>query len=210
MRFTTTAIALLLLLAAAPVMAQDRPVDWTLWGTFADIQGDNDLGDGFTMEADSGMGLGLSANFFITERFSTEIAIFTIDTEAEMEFGDTEEFGYDLGNVDIIPVTLGLQYHFVSGSRWDPYIGAGAAWISASDLESDDLDTLGIGTVELDDETTWFANLGLGYRFGEQVGIAFDVRYMPYEPTSTSKATGATEELELSPLMASLGIRVRF
>lgn len=210
MRFTTTAFTLLLLLVAAPVLAQDRPVDWTLWGTFADIQGDNELGDGFTLDADSGLGLGLSANFFMTERFSVELAIFTIDSEVEMTFDQIEDLEYDLRNIDILPVTLGLQYHFAGESRWDPYFGAGAAWISASDLQSDDLDNLGRGTVEIDDEVTWFANLGLGYRFGEQVGLAFDVRYMPYEPTSTSLVTGGEEELELSPFMASLGIRVRF
>ena len=52
-----------------------------------------------------------------------------------------------------------------------------------------------------------------GWRFvriAPTFGLAFDVRYIDYGPTSTSEATGASEDLELSPLVTSLGLRVRF
>lgn len=205
MRSAATAFILLLLLAATPVVAQDRPVDWTLWASMADI-GSNELGE-FTVENDDSFGFGLSANFFLSRRFSAELAVFALQSDADMTF---DQFEFELGEVDIIPVTLGLQVHFAPESRWDPYLGAGGAWVSASDFESDDLDNLGIGAIEVDDEMTWFANAGLGYRFGEQVGLALDVRYIAYEPTTTSKVTGASEDLDLSPLMVSLGLRARF
>ncbi|MFA6954597.1 MAG: OmpW family outer membrane protein [Thermoanaerobaculia bacterium] len=206
MRSAATAFALLLLLAATPVMAQGRPVEWTLWGSMVSPQGSNDLGD-FSIENDDGVGVGLSANFFITDRLSTEIGVSWLSTDADMSFEGIE---FEMDSIEMIPVTLGLQYHFVPESRWDPYVGAGAAWVSASDVQSADLDALGVGTIDLDDEVSWFANAGVGYRLGDQFGLAFDVRYLDYGPTSTSKATGGTEELELSPLVASLGLRVRF
>jgi outer membrane protein len=205
MRSAATAFTLLLLLAAAPLAAQDRPVDWTLWASMSDI-GSNELGE-FTVENDDGFGLGLSANFFLSQRFSAELAVFALRSDADMTF---DQFEFELGEVDIIPVTLGLQFHFVRESRWDPYIGAGGAWVSASDFESDDLDSLGIGAIDIDDEFTWFANAGLGYRFGDQIGLALDVRYIAYEPTTTSTVTGASEDFDLSPLMVSLGLRARF
>jgi outer membrane protein len=206
MRFTTTAFTLLLLLFAIPAIAQDRPVDWTIWGSLVDIQGSNELGE-FTVDTDDGIGLGLSANFFLSDRVSTEIAVFSVRSDADMTF---DQFEFELGRVELIPVTLGLQYHFAGQSRWDPYVGAGAAWVSASDLESDDLDLLEKGPIEIDDELTWFANAGLGVRIGRQFGLVIDVRYIEYEPTSTSKLTGGEEDLELSPLMASIGLRFRF
>ena len=206
MRSAATAFALLLLLAATPVMAQGRPVEWTLWGSMVSPQGSNDLGD-FSIETDSGVGAGLSANFFITDRLSTEIGVSWLSADAEMSFEDIE---FEMDAVEMIPVTLGLQYHFVRESRWDPYAGAGVAWVSAADIQSSDLDNLGVGAIDLDDEVSWFANAGVGYRLGDHFGLAFDVRYIDYGPASTSKATGATEELEFSPLVTSLGLRVRF
>ncbi len=206
MRSAATAFALLLLLAATPLMAQGHPVEWTLWGSMVNPQGSNDLGD-FSIETDNGVGLGLSANFYLTERLSTEIGVFGLSFDADMQFQDIE---FKMDAVELIPVTLGLQYHFVPESRWDPYVGAGAAWVSASDVQSTDLDNLGVGAIDLDDEVSWFANAGVGYRLGDHFGLALDVRYIDYGPTSTSKATGATEELELSPLVTSLGLRVRF
>ena len=138
MRSAATAFALLLLLAATPLMAQGHPVEWTLWGSMVNPQGSNDLGD-FSMETDSGVGAGLSANFFITDRLSTEVAVSWLSFDAEMSFEDIE---LDMDAVELIPVTVGLQYHFVPESRWDPYVGAGVAWVSASDIQSADLDNL--------------------------------------------------------------------
>jgi len=212
MRLTTTAIALLALLMAAPLLAQDRPTDWTLWATYVDTT-NNDLGDGFVMDAESGAGYGLSANFFVSPSFSIEASVFSLEYESELlfePFSTEDDSGFNMDKVKLVPVTLGLQYHFLKDSKWDLYLGAGGAYVSASDIESDDLDNLGIGSIEVDDEFSWFGNAGLGYRFGKQIGLVLDVRYISYEPTTTSKVTGATEDLDLSPLMASLGIRARF
>lgn len=206
MRSAATAFALLLLLAATQVAAQGRPVEWTIWGSMVSPQGSNDLGD-FSIENDNGVGGGLSANFFITDRLSTEVAFSWLSTDATMAFEGIE---YDMDSVEMIPATVGLQFHFMPESRWDPYAGAGVAWVSAADIQSEDLDNLGVGAISLDDEVSWFGGAGLGYRFGEQFGVALDVRYIDYAPTSTSAATGGTEELELSQLVTSLGLKVRF
>ena len=206
MRPAATAFALLLLLAAMPAVAQDRPVEWTLWASMVNPQGSNDLGD-FSVETDNGVGLGLSANFYLTEHLSTEVAIFGQSYDAEMQF---EGIKFEMDAVETVPVTLGLQYHFIPASRWDPYLGAGIAWVMAGDIQSADLDEIGVGTIALDDEVSWFAGAGLGYQFGDQFGLALDVRYIDYGPTSTSKVTGASEDLDLASLATSLGLKVRF
>jgi len=201
MKSVLATIFLLFALSAAPALAQDRAVDWTLWASAVDVNGTNRFDEFFEMDAEGGVGFGMSLNVFQTERLSTEVAIFSLRTDADLLF---EDFEFEMGRIEIVPVTLGLQYHVAGQSHFDPYVGAGIAWVMASDSKSSDLDILGIGAVEFDDEFTYFANAGLGFHFTDKFGAVLDVRYINYEPTSNSAVTGGKEELELSPLFASL------
>jgi len=208
MKSIAASALLLLVISATPALAQDRVIDLTLWGSSVDFQGTNRFDDFFEMDLDRGSGLGLGVNVFLTERVSAELAAFELRSDAELAFADLEPLS--MGRLTIRPVTLGAQYHFAGQSRFDPYIGAGAAWVSANDLESSDLDDLGIGSIELDDEFTYYANAGFGFHFTTSFGLALDARYIQYEPASRSKVSGGEEDLELSPLFVSVGLRLRF
>lgn len=208
MKSVAVAITLLILGAGAPLAAQDRNVDLTLWGSWADIQGTNRLNESFETEFDSGEGFGLSVNIFLTERFSTEIAAFSLGSDAALTFeGNTP---ISLGSVDLIPVSAGLQFHPLRQSRFDPYLGAGAAYVMADNMESGDLEDLGIGEIELDDEFTYYLNAGAGFHFTPGFALVVDGRYIPFEPTSRSTVTGVEEDLDLTTLVLSAGLRFRF
>jgi outer membrane protein W len=207
MKSVAVAFALVLALAV-PAAAQDRPVDFTIWGTWVDMQGSTTFEDGLETEFDSGEGLGISTNIFVTDRLSAEVAVFALTSDAFLNFEDFDQL--ELGAVDLVPVTAGLQYHFLGSSRFDPYVGGGAAYVMAEELESDDLDGVGLGTIELDDEFTWFVQAGLGFQFTDHFGLALDARYIPYEPGTESSVTGGEEDLEITPLLASVGLRFRF
>ncbi|MHB0968386.1 MAG: OmpW/AlkL family protein [Thermoanaerobaculia bacterium] len=205
---SVAATILLVAALAAPAFAQDSPVDFTIWGSWVDMQGSNDLGNGFETDLESGSGFGVSTNIFLTDRLSTEIAIFALRSDAALTLDGA--FPIDLGRVDLLPVSVGVQFHPAGTSRFDPYIGAGVAYVMADDLESTDLDNVGIGTIEIDDEVTWMANAGLGFLFTDSFGVALDARYMPFEPASKSSLTGGKQDLELTPLVVSAGLRFRF
>lgn len=208
MKSAASAIALLLLLVGTPLFAQDRNVDLTIWASSVDMQGTNEFEDGFETEFEDGNGVGATLNIFWNDYLSTELGIFSLSSEAGLVFEDLE--AVNLGDVELMPVTLGVQFHILGASRFDPYIGAGGAWVTANDLESDELDDLGIGNVELEDEMTWFANAGLAFGITPNLGLALDARYIPYETTSRSSVTGVEEEFEVTPLWLSAGLRLRF
>lgn len=208
MKPIAASVLLLLIFSATPALAQDRVIDFTLWGSSVDLQGTNRFDDFFEMNLDSGSGFGLSVNVFLTEHVSAELAAFELRSDAELVFAGLEPLS--MGRLTMRPVTLGAQYHFVGRARFDPYIGAGAAWVPESSLESADLDDLGIGRLEVDDAFTYYANAGIAFQFTRGFGLALDARYVGYEPTSLSETTGGEEDLELSPLFVSAGLRFRF
>ena len=199
-------LCLVLLVLCVPAFAQERDVEWTIWASQVDMEGDSDLGD-FTLEADDGNALGLSANVGINRWFSVEGSVFAMRSDAILGFEGAE---LDLGSVDLVPFTLGGQLHFLGDSRIDPYIGAGGAYIIADDLNSNDLDILGLGRIELDNELTYYLNAGVGVRIAGGFGVAIDARQFQYEPSSRSTATGVEQDLDLSPRLLSVGLRLRF
>lgn len=197
----------ILFLCAPLLFAQDRNVQITVWASQVDMQGDSDLGDGFEFDFDDGGALGASANFAVNRFLSIEGSVFAIRSDAVLAFDGA---ALDLGSVDLVPFTLGAQLHLLGDSRFDPYIGAGAAYVVADDLNSTDLDTLGLGRIELDNEVSYYVNAGLSVRIAGGFGLTIDARQIQYEPRSRSTATGVEQDLELSPRLLSIGLRLRF
>ena len=198
-----------LLVFCLPALAQERNIHLTIWASQVDMQGDAAIGDtGFELELDESMALGGSVNFGLNRWFSVEGSVFAIRSDAVLGFEGAE---LDLGSVDLVPFTLGGQVHFLGAdSRFDPYIGAGAAYIVADDLSSNDLDILGLGRLELDDEVTYYYGAGIGVRIAGGFGLTVDGRQIQYDPSSRSTATGVEQDLELSPRLLSVGLRLRF
>ncbi|MGZ5445186.1 MAG: OmpW/AlkL family protein [Thermoanaerobaculia bacterium] len=197
----------ILFLCAPLLFAQDRNVQITIWASQVDMQGDADLGDGFELDFDDGNALGASANFTVNRFLSVEGSVFGIRSDAALGF---EDAALDLGSVDLVPFTLGAQLHLLGDSRFDPYVGGGAAYVVADDLNSTDLDTLGLGRIELDNEISYYVNAGVSVRIAGGFGLTVDGRQIQYEPSSRSTATGVEQDLELSPRLLSVGLRLRF
>lgn len=201
-------LTLLCVLVAMPLAAQGHAIDLTLFASQADIQGSNTLSDAFETDYQSGDGYGLSANMFVTKRFSAEVAAFKLSSDASMTFPGVAPFS--LGSVDMTPIMAGVQFHPMASSRFDPYIGAGAAYVTANDLGSPELTAAGIGQVELSSEINYYANAGIGFNLLKHLGVVIDGRYLPYEPSSRSSVTGGKEDLDLTTLVLSAGVRFRF
>jgi outer membrane protein W len=105
---------------------------------------------------------------------------------------------------------IGAQLHLPEHSRFDPYIGAGAAYVLTNALSSPDLNAGGVGRVQLDDELGYYLNAGIGIRIAGGLGLVVDGRYIPYETTSRSEVTGIEQDLDFSPRLLSVGLRLRF
>ncbi|HEX8408175.1 MAG TPA: OmpW family outer membrane protein [Thermoanaerobaculia bacterium] len=200
-------LLMMALLVAAPLFAQERRTTVTVWASQVEMQGENDLDGGFTTDFEDGNALGASVNVFVARMFSVEASVFGIRSDAAMAFEGTS---LDLGSIDLVPVTLGVQLHPFGSSRFDPYVGAGGAYVMADDLNSNDLDTLGLGRIELENELTYYLNAGVGFQITEGFGLVIDGRYIPYETSSRSTRTGGEQDLEFGPQILSAGLRFRF
>ncbi len=203
------AITLLLVLAAAPLVAQDRNIQVSVFVSQVEMQGENDFGDGFVTDFDEGTGLGGSANLFLGRHFSVEAAVFNLRTDTALVFEDAATF--DLGTLELTPISLGAQFHVLgSRSRIDPYVGAGVAYVIGDDLFSGDLESAGVGRIELENAVGYYINAGLAFQVTEGFGIVIDGRQLQYEPSSRSSATGVEQDLDITPRILSAGLRLRF
>ena len=208
MRLSVAAtIALVLLVAGAPLYAQDRDTQITAFASQVEIQGDNELEGGFTTEFDDSIGMGLSVHRFVARMISVEAAIFNLRNDVNLMAGNAP---IDLGDVSLTPVSLGAQLHLAGRSRIDPYIGAGGAYVIAGDLFSPDLEAAGLGRLELESKATWYVNAGIGIQVSQGFGIVLEGRQLQYETSSRSTTTGVEQELDLTPRLLSLGLRFRF
>lgn len=198
-------LGLLLFLAAAPLAAQETQI--TAWIGQADMQGENEFEDGLTTEFDDGFAMGVSVNRFVGSHLSIEASIFDIRSDSSLLFGDLP---ISLGDANLTPVLFGGQFHLLGQSRFDPYVGAGVAYVMARDLSSPDLEAAGLGRIELEDEIGYYLNAGIGIQVAGGLGIVADGRYIPYETESRSTVTEVERDLELTPLVLSLGLRFRF
>ncbi|MGZ8867567.1 MAG: OmpW family outer membrane protein [Thermoanaerobaculia bacterium] len=203
-----TTIAVLLVLLAAPLAAQDRDMTITAWASQVQMQGDNQF-EGFTSEFEDGTGIGLSVNRFFGRMLSVEASVFSLRNDVTLRINESEAV-IDIGKANLTPLTLGAQLHLAGRSRVDPYIGAGGAWVLAGDLHSPDLEIGGRGRLELDDKLTWYANAGIGVEILRGFSLVADGRYLAYETSSRSTVTGGEEDLDFTPLLLSLGLRFQF
>lgn len=202
--------ALLFVVIAMPLAAQERRMQITVWASQVEFQGENELFPDFTTEFADGNALGASLNAFLTRNLSVEASVFGIRSDATLVFENAAEL--EMGSIDLIPLTLGGQFHPFGGSRFDLYVGAGGAYVMADDFNSRDLELAGLGRIELENELTYYLNAGVGFQFTEGFGVVVDGRYIPYETTSRSSSAvrPGTEDLDFSPRLLSVGLRLRF
>src|ERR1044071_1491335 len=120
MRYAVAALFALSL--SVPAMAQ-RSFDLTGNVVWMDATGGgefNDLADPADIEFDGDVGSGVAANVFFSDRLSAEFAVSKVSPETRVR---RRAVGPSTGNVDMIPVTAVLQWHFAPNGFIDPYIG---------------------------------------------------------------------------------------
>ncbi|MDQ3281048.1 MAG: outer membrane beta-barrel protein [Acidobacteriota bacterium] len=163
-----------------------------------------DEGDRLSFELNENTGYGLSYNRYWTAGFSTELSLQKLGADVDIAFND--EPSVHAGDLDATAWTGIAQYHFRRATRFSPYVGLGAAYLSgefnpADVLESD-------GRVEFDNETSLVTNFGADINLTDRIAIALDAKYMKWEPRE--RDDDALDRLDVSPLIVSAGLRVRF
>ena len=199
MRSVVLVVALALI--TLPLAAQSNDV--TVW--FGSSRVGNTPSSGSDVHFNRGDVVGASWNHFWSSRISGELGVFAIRHDGFIRIGGVNAF--DVGRLRMIPVTATLQWHLGHFRRLDAHLGPGLAYVRSDSLHSADLNSAGIGEVNVKSRIGWTADGGVSYGITQRIGIGVDVRYIGYRPQSGP--AGNTLKLQLSPVIYSLGLRWR-
>jgi outer membrane protein W len=197
-------LAPLLCAIALPVMAQSTDVG--AWYESATVHRTNDP-DG-VIRFNRGNGWGVSVNHFWLPSFSTELAYATTRSNGHVDF--PEGITLDAGRLRLKAATAVAQWHFIPRGLIDPYVGAGAARVTAGSLSSADLSTAGVSSVHISGKTTWVANAGVNVNLTKMLAVAVDGKYVRYRPDSRAAGETASVPLKLNPTFIAAGVKLRF
>lgn len=212
-------IASLVLILAVPAFAQTRSLDLTGYVSWVDPNGEGAFEGGTTfddvnIDFESEMGYGLGLNAFFSDRISVEFAATKVSSDVAFRSSNPAIPVFTGGALEMIPITATLQFHFNPAGRFDPYIGAGAAYVLFDDLDSeDDLDDLDIDSIELEDDAGFVANAGVSIDLTRTFALVLDAKYVPVSSAATAvfaSGPGVATDVDINPLILSAGLSLQF
>ena len=201
-------LTLALLAFAVPAFAQGRSVDVTGYFAWVDLSGDgviDDDGNDYRLGSfDADTGYGGAVNLFLTRRLSAEISLTEVKPEGRIQYGDTTV----VGELDMLPITGMLQYHFNPEGRLDVWVSGGVAYLMFDEFESDDLGSIDVESVDLDDDYGSVWGAGVSFNLAGGLAVVADAKYVLSSNTITTTVGDA--EIELNPLILSAGVQIQF
>jgi outer membrane protein W len=203
--------ALPVLLVLVPLAAQAASYELLGFGTYTDPRGSNSFG---TSRIDVGHdnGYGAGVNVVWSDWLSTELAASTSRSRVDALVTPGTPM-VPFGMLRMMPVTATAQFHFLHNSRIDPYVGAGAAYVHFSRLQSSALSSVSVDSIRFKNRTAALANAGLNIGLVNRVALLLDAKYIPIKAKGSANfTTGAPEslDLKLNPLIVAAGLRFRF
>jgi outer membrane protein W len=192
-------------------------------GQFAEPVGDGTIlaFDGTVRtEAQSAFGLGLDYEYLFSDRIGFTAGVSSANHDVDLHLGGdfwiTDEFTGELllsgtldetetiGDVTSTALTLGANFHFGTGDKYDFYAAPLLAWVTFGDLEAQ-------GEVaSFDDDLTFGAALGMDIPFGAgRWSFSAKMQYLDAKADLKSSAGGG-EFLILRPVALQAGLAYRF
>ena len=169
---------------------------------------DPDVGAELSLEFDENIGYGVTFSHYWGNALALELGAQKLGGDLNLSVGGpATDFSAKIGELDLQAYSATLQWHFARGSRISPYIGGGAALVTA-DFDAEPIEGEPDEQVDLDNETTWLANAGVNFALTPSLSLGIDGKYIAYDP----KGEGDTddERLDVNPLVFSAGLRFRF
>ena len=186
----------------------DESADLSVAG--AALAGDVDIGDQYVPELD--------ITYFINDNVAVELILAVtphdVDAVNVTVPGTLTNATVDLGDVWLLPPTLTLQYHFDTGTRFKPYIGAG---VNATFFFDEDQGSVADG-IDYDPSVGGALQVGVDYDLdGEPGGWALnaDVKKIWINTDVTvdfTTALGATVDasVDINPTVVGIGLGYKF
>jgi outer membrane protein len=177
-----------------------------------------------TVQVDDGTSLTLSGTYMFTENWAFDILAawpfkHDIDLDATISDGKMTESGsVSFGEVEHLPPTFSVQYHFSPQANFQPYVGLGVNYTTflSEDLDQAVIDA-GITDFSLDDSFGIAAQVGADWVFSGQWLINFDIRWINIEADleatvddGTGPVTGGLGTVEIDPWVFAVNVGYRF
>ncbi|MDP9194156.1 MAG: outer membrane beta-barrel protein [Acidobacteriota bacterium] len=201
---------------AVPMSAQSRGFDLTGYAAWVDTSSEGTFGSNGTVADDLGvsfdgtLGYGIGANIFFSDRISTEFAIVRVNSDVLFRQRAVNNAN---SQAELMPITAVLQFHLAPNGRFDPYVGAGAAYVLIDDVDTpEELNNIDFESIDFKDDVGLVLNAGLGIRLTNNFGLTLDAKYVPLESSATAVRTTGNQEVkfDINPVILSAGLSLRF
>lgn len=177
-----------------------------------------------SVQVDDGTSLTLTGTYMFTENWAFDVLAswpfsHDIDLDATIDDGTGPISGeVPFGEVEHLPPTFSIQYHFSPQANFQPFVGLGVNYttFSGEKLTQDVVDA-GILDFSLDDSFGVAAQLGADWILDGQWLINFDLRWINIEADitatvddGTGPVTGELGTVEIDPWVFAVNVGYRF
>jgi outer membrane protein len=179
------------------------------------------------VQVDDGTSLTLSFTYMFTENWAFDVLAawpFKHDIDIEATITDnilavSETGAVPFGEVEHLPPTFSVQYHFAPDAEFQPFVGLG---LNYTMFVSEDLDSawpdLGVTDFSLDDSFGVAAQIGADWMFSDQWLLNFDLRWINIEADLSGTVddgvnppeTGELGTVEIDPWVFAINLGYRF
>ena len=172
---------------------------------------------GATVEVDNAVTFAFTAGYMFTQNISLELlGIWPANHDVEGD-GVLPGLGVSkVGELDIFPPTLSVNYYFRAKQRFRPHVGAGinysVYWDTSASQQTKAV--FGSGTdLDIGHSVGWAINVGGDYDINDRYCLTANLWYVDVEAEASLKSTALGQldiDVDVDPWVALLGIGVRF
>lgn len=179
-----------------------------------DRSGDVDGIPNSGVRVDNKLTLGYQIAYMFTDNIGLELLGITPSNHNLSGEGAIASVG-GLGNVDVFPPTLSLQYHFNNSTPFKPYIGVGINYTTFSEEDTSaalDAALGGSTDLEIDDSVGFSAQVGVDYFVSESIFLNTSLWYIDIDEDAELTTGNVTREvdIDIDPWVIFIGIGKKF
>lgn len=207
-------LATALILSALVTLSAQQKGDWLVRARLLGVlpQVEDDLGKAGEVQINDAWVPELDFTYFFTDHLAAELILGTARHNVNVDdFLGNDGMKVELGDVQVLPPTLTLQYHFAPNHVVNPYLGAGINYTLFFD-DTDDTNAA-VKSVDYDSSFGFAAQGGLNIRLCEKLHLNLDVKkvWMKSDVTVKTKLTGLETiktEAKINPWLVGLGLGI--
>lgn len=153
-------------------------------------------------------------SYYFTKNIAAEL-ILALGTRHDVNVSSAGAVAANLGSVNLLPPTLTAQWHFMPDQTFDPYLGAGVAYVMGMDRSLTAHTTSADHQIRIDRN-----NFGAVFQAGVDINLKdkwlanFDVKKLwvgtDVELNLSNAGFKKIDSLDLNPLVVSVGFGRKF